>query len=153
MSAATQRARRAWDDRFHTPSAGDLVSAVEKQWRTAFSHARECILRDADVSEVVAWQGVWKWTLTYRHVFFPERAWAYLIADPAKPRLCVPMSDVAIDGLNVAKTPKFVRESLAFAPIVDGVRWPVWDVQTRQLINGILGLLDAKTGCAAGAAR
>lgn len=146
MSALPQFARRAWDDRFHAPAADDLIVGIEKQWRAAAAHARAVLLRDSDVEERVAWQGVWKWTLTYRHAVLPERAWAYVVPDPAKPRLCVPMSEAAVNALQIKKTPKFVRESLAFAAVVDGVRWPVWELQTRVQTDGILSLLESKLG-------
>jgi hypothetical protein len=153
MPAVAQRHRSVWDDRFHAPAANDLIVGIDKQWRSAVTHARAVLLRDEDIREQIAWQGVWKWTLTFRHAGVPERAWAYLIPDPAKPRLCVPMSEAAVDGLSVSKTPKFVRESLAFAPIVDGVRWPVWELQTRQQTDGILGLLASKHGALLGSAK
>jgi hypothetical protein len=153
MSVAAQPGRRAWDDRFHAPKADDLMGGIEKQWRAAVVHARAGLRRDSDTSEEIAWQGVWRWTLTYRHASAPERAWAYIIPDPAKPRLCIPMTEAAVDVLVVERTPKFVREALAFAPMVDGVRWPVWELQTRRQTESILGLLECKLGAAEGMAR
>ncbi|MBS0197516.1 MAG: hypothetical protein JSR77_12230 [Planctomycetes bacterium] len=133
-----------WQDRFRAPTAIDLIEGIDKPVRATVVHARNTLVKDRDIQERVAWQGVWKWTLTYRHVSSPDRAWAYIVPDPAKPRVCVPMPDAALNLLPVKSTPKYVRESLAFAPVVDGVRWPVWDLPSRQQVDDVLGLLRSK---------
>lgn len=144
MAASVHQARSVWEDRFNAPTAEELMRQIAKQWRSVAGFARTSLLDDSDVSEQVVWQGVWRWTLTYRHAGASEKAWAYLVPDPAKPRVCIPMSDSAIDLLPIRKTPKFIREALAFAPLIDSTRWPVWELQTRQQVQSLMALVTCK---------
>ena len=99
MAATRMKARPVWDDRFRTPGVEHLLGAFPKQLGGVVEHARGKLLAVAGVQEEVSWQGVWKWTLLYR---LPEhgdgRAWVYVVPDPARPRMAVPVAEARRGG-------------------------------------------------------
>ena len=46
------------------------------------------------------------------------------------------------------KLSKFVRDGLAHAPAVDGVRWAQWEIQGKAQADDILSLAELKLGAA-----
>jgi hypothetical protein len=143
MSAPALKSRQAWMDRYRTPTAGELLGGFNKQLGGVVNHARERMLEVEGVKEEVSWQGVWRWTLVYR-IPGDERCWAYLVMDPSKPRLAIPVADEMIAELPVKKLSKFVRDGLAHAPSVDGVRWAHWEIQGKTQADDILSLAELK---------
>jgi hypothetical protein len=144
MSASAPKARVAWMDRYRTPTVEDLMAGFNKQIAGAVEHARERLLAIETMKEELSWQGVWRWTLVYRLPSEGSQAWAYLVMDPTKPRLSVPVPDELIPELPVKKLSKFVRDGLAHAPSVDGLRWPHWELQGKTQADEILSLADFK---------
>ncbi len=71
-------------------------------------------------------------------------AGAYLVSGPSKPRLAVPVPDELITELPLKKLSKYVRDGLAHAPTVDGVRWAHWEVQGKTQVDDILSLAAYK---------
>lgn len=140
MASSANRGRPAWSDRFRQPTAKELVEGVAEPAVGAVRALREALLagRGDDGAEVVTWRGVWKWTLAYRG---SDRPFAYVIADPAKPRLSIPVSDAALAELALRKLSRVVRDGLSHAPNVDGVRWATWDVQSEQQAEELIVLV------------
>src|SRR5690242_5530708 len=97
------KVRAAWLDRFKAPTADEMLGAFNRQMQGALQHLREKLLAVEGVKEEVSWQGVWRWTLVYRIPGDGERGWAYLVLDPAKPRVSVPITDDIIAELPVKK--------------------------------------------------
>lgn len=153
MTASALKSRQAWMDRYRTPTVNELVSAFNKQLTGVVNHARERMLAIDGVKEEVSWQGVWRWTLLYRIPGEADRVWAYLVMDPHKPRLAVPVPNDLISDLPVKKLSKFVRDGLAHAPTVDGVRWAHWEIQGKTQADDILSLAEFKLGAPAKAER
>ena len=148
MSASALKPRQAWMDRFRTPTVDELLAGFNKQLGGVANHARARMLAVEGVKEEVSWQGVWHWTLVYRIPGDGERGWAYLVMDPAKPRLAVPVPDELISELPLKKLSKYVRDGLAHAPSVDGVRWAHWEVQGKTQVDDILSLASFKLATA-----
>jgi len=131
-----------WEDRFRSPTPEELLAAVCKSLLPATELASR-ILRDSEsLRPTVQWRGVWHWTIVFAHPGDPDPAAAYLIPDPIRPRLCIPFPEAAIADLPVKRLPKSVRDGLAHAPIVAGVRWPVWDIQNKAHTEELLSLLE-----------
>lgn len=144
MSAQTSKSRVAWLDRFRAPSPEDLLAPFNKQSSSLLEHARQRLLGVDGVKEDISWHGVWNWTFVYRIPGEGERAWAYLIPDPAKPRIAVPVDDEIIPDLPIRKLSKFIRDGLTHAPTVDGVRWSCWDIANRTQVEDIVSLAQHK---------
>jgi hypothetical protein len=147
MSAPALKPRQPWMDRYRTPAVDELLGSFNKQLGSVVNHARDKMLAVDGVKEEVSWQGVWRWTLVYR-IPGDDRCWAYLVMDPTKPRLAVPVPDDLITELPVKKLSKFVRDGLAHAPTVDGVRWAHWEIQGKTQADDILSLAQFKLNAA-----
>jgi hypothetical protein len=148
MLGSMSKVRLAWMDRFRAPSVSELFAPFNKQVCAILEHARARMLAVDGVKEEVSWQGVWRWTLVYRIPGEGERGWAYLVPDPAKPRLALPVMDELIAELPMKKLSRVIRDGLAHAPTVDGVRWAQWEVQSRTQADEILSLAQLKLNAA-----
>jgi hypothetical protein len=139
MAATATKDRPAWMDRYRAPSFDELMAPFNKQNTTIIEHARAKLLAIEGLKEEVSWQGVWRWTLVYR-LASDERGWAYLVPNPTKPRIAVPVTDELIAELPMKKLSRLVRDGLVHAPTVDGVRWAQWELQSRTQTDEILSL-------------
>ena len=144
MSAHSSKGRVAWLDRFRAPSSDELLSPFNKQTSALLEHARQKFLGVESSKEEIVWHGVWNWTYVYRIPGEGERAWAYLIPDPAKPRIAVPIDDEIIPDLPLRKLSKYIRDGLTHAPKVDGLRWSCWDITNRTQVEDIVSLAQNK---------
>lgn len=95
------------------------------------------------------WHGVWGWTLVVRtdadaehgHAQSVSRpALAYVVCNPASPRVSVPVCEDRLATLAIRKLSKRVREGIGHAPPVLGVRWPAWEVSASEPGNDVVAL-------------
>lgn len=133
MPSQAAKTRIAWQDRFHTPTAQRLLADIQRGFTSPIEHIRAKLLAGEAIHESVIWSGVWNWTLAYTHNGDSGPAWAYIVPDPAHPRLCLPFPDGLLGELPVKKISKTVRDALVHATSVDGVRWPTWELTSKAL--------------------
>jgi len=93
-------------------------------------------------SEDVMWQGVWHWTIAYRHESDTSRCLAYLVADPTKPRLCIPVPNELVPLLPVRKLSRFVRDGILHAPVVGQIRWACWGLTLKSQVEELMLLMQ-----------
>jgi hypothetical protein len=132
--------RSRWADRFREPDAKDLLAGLGKVLGSIADHARQR-LAGLGAQEHIEWCGVWKWCLVVRA---QERPLAFIIPDPARLVLALLVPDELITKLPLKKIPRFVRDGLAHAPLVDGVRWARWDVQSKAQVDEILIVCESQ---------
>ncbi len=142
MSATNSKSRPVWQDRFRAPSPDELVDAFNKQTGSLIQHTRERLRAGEGVKEELSLQGVWNWTFVFRVPNDSPLGWAYLVPDPAKPRVAVPVPDDIITELPIRKLSKFIRDGLVHAPRVDGIRWATWDLLNKTQAGDIVALAD-----------
>jgi hypothetical protein len=146
--------RSAWHDKFSTPSAAELRNAVPKPAVDLLDALREELRGYPELDEAVVWQGVpWRWTLVYRSRAQTQPAapgpvlgvaWAYLIPDPLKPQVCIPLTRRQLDLLPLKKFKKPVRDGLIFARQVNGTFWPTWELSTAAPVEELIEFARAK---------
>lgn len=141
--SAPSKTRVAWLDRFKAPSADDLLCPFNKQSSALIEHTRQKLRTCEGVKEEISWHGVWNWSFVYR-LPGEERAWAYLIPDPAKPRVVLPVFDDVLPELPLRKLSKFIRDGLTHAPMVDGLRWACWDLLNKTQADDIVSLAQMR---------
>lgn len=135
--------RTPWEDRFRTPTASALRGAIASQFVPPFDHARSRLSQISGAIEAIRWHGVWKWTFEYTCTAAHAEPFAYLVPDPAKPRLCVSVPESVTSVLDVRRLSKTVRETLGNAPAVDGIRWATWDVATKSGMDEVVAFIAA----------
>lgn len=141
MTSTASKPRPVWSDRFTRPEPEVLGTGFAKLSQGAFDLARTRLRAIDGVREEVQWRGVWNWTFGYFLADEGEPALAFLVPDPERPRLALPFPDSMIAELPARKLARVVRDVLAHAPVVDGLRWPMWDLSTKTETEDLLTLL------------
>jgi hypothetical protein len=165
MAGQTGLFKTAWEDKFRVPTLQELLGHFhDKQIGQLFEAARGELLacgRAAEgglagsgaISEAIAWTGVpWRWTMVYTcdspaHALLglqPSHAWAYLVPDPVKVQICIPMSIPLIQMLPARRLKKFIRDGIIHARAVAGVHWPCYEVTARAQLDDIVDLAQRK---------
>ena len=74
---------------------------------------------------------------------FLERI-GYLVPQPAKPLLALPMSSEMVQALPMRRLPKFIRDVIVLSPKVAGVHWMQWELSGRGQVDELVGLARRK---------
>jgi uncharacterized membrane protein YgcG len=145
MTAHTPK-RVAWEDRFREPAADELLKALAAH--PAAEHLRELRKRLGTfqgVQERIQWQGVpWRWTFVYACDLDPTRAFAYLVPDPAKPQVAIPLTVAMVEALPLKRMKKAVRDAVLFSKFVAGVYWPAWSLEAGVPVEELGEILQRK---------
>lgn len=140
------KTRVAWEDRFRVPTPEELLQAPTKQADSLMAECRERLLGLDGVSEELSWHGVpWRWTFAYRLEDADlTRAFAYLVPQPGRARIAVPLTQPQLAALPLRKLSKFIRDGLLHATEVGGVRWAQWEPTARTQCEEILKIVEIK---------
>lgn len=145
MGYSLKKTRLAWEDQFRIPTLDELRNHYPKQLGNLISLARERFLAFEGIEEEIVWQGLpWRWTLTYRCPEDPTRAWAYLVPDPEKPKISMPLTQEMVGALPMRRLKKYVRDGVVFARRVENVYWATWEVTNRVQLDEVLDLAKRK---------
>ena len=141
MARKVVKPRIAWEDRFASPDASDLLDAFPKVQAGLVEQVREGMAELGGVAESIVWHGVpWRWTFGFAAEGEPERPWAYLVPQPGKPLLAMPLTSEVIASLPMRKLSKSVRDGLSLASLVGGVYWPQWPLTSRAQVEELIGI-------------
>lgn len=142
--------RNAWHDKFSTPEVVDLIGEVNATHRPVFEAARDRLLQIAGVQEDLRWMGVpWRWCLAYLAKSAPERPIAYLIPEPAKPTMSVPLTGRTLSNTQVKSLSRLQREALVNGTRVGEVVWTNWELVSKTVLGEAMGMVELKmTACA-----
>jgi hypothetical protein len=121
-----------------------LISGLPAHLASAAEIARRKFAAIEAVYEEIGWQGVWKWTFVYATGAEPRKGWAYLVPDPSKLRLSLPIPAELMQELPLKKLSKFVRDGLLHSPLVGRTKWPMWEIQGKGQVEDILELAKYK---------
>src|SRR6185436_5942499 len=106
---------------------------------------RERLLAFEGVSERLEWQGVpWRWTLVYSCQLDPTRAFAYIIPDPAKPQVAIPLTVNMVQALPLKRMRKAVRDGVVFSRLIAGVYWPGWALEAVGQLDDVIEIMQRK---------
>ena len=164
---ALSELRTAWNDKFSRPDAQALRLLFAKPVQTVLDEARAALTELPGIQESLDWQGVpWRWTFVYRGtgdlaehalplvsgptpIATPSglgllRAFAYVIPDPSRLQICVPLTGPQIEAMPMKRMKKPVRDGIAHARSVAGVWWPTWDVSSQGAAEEVLEVAARK---------
>jgi hypothetical protein len=142
MNRRPLKPRSCWEDRYRTPTVRELRDLLSRQHCQLLDAAREALLTMDGVIESIEWRGIpWRWTMAFHR---EASAVAYLVPQPARPRIGVPLSDELVQALSLKRLSKSVRDAITFAPRVGEMLWPAWDLTSRTQIDELLGLVRRK---------
>jgi len=140
------KTRLAWEDKFRRPKVEELFDHYPSKQLEAVAQAARARLREfTEVEEKIEWQGMpWRWTLTYTCEMDPTRAWVYLIPDPAKVQLCIPLTTSMVQSLPMRRLKKVIRDGIVYSKFVAGTYWPCWDVPAKTNLEELIDLAGRK---------
>lgn len=137
--------RLAWEDRYRRPSAEELLAPFNKPVCHLLDVARERLSAFEGITEEVSWQGIpWRWAFVYRTRETGARAWAFVIPDPAKPQIALPLTAEVTETLRIKRLSRFIRDRIVFAAQVGGIRWAQWEISSRSQVDEVLDLAACK---------
>lgn len=142
------KTRIAWEDKFRTPTPEELLLGPSKQPESLIAECRERLMALEGVTEELSWHGVpWRWTFAYRMEDAEDtRPLAYVVPQPGKGRVSIPLTHTQIAALPLRKLSKFIRDGLLHAPDVGGVRWVQWEPTAKSQIDEIMKIAEVKLG-------
>lgn len=142
MPALSYKPSSPWENKFRTPRAEDLLSGLARPLAQVFESARQRLRESAaGVREEIVWQGLpWHWTFAYR-AEGEAAARIYLVPEPGKPRMVIPISAERLGRVPLRKLSKPAREALAHGVEVDGLHWTEWDLSSRALLDEAMALV------------
>jgi len=145
MARKSPKVEDAWTNRFQTPTVEALTEALQLPARDLFTSARMKLDEVEDTICEIRWLGVpWRWSLLYALKGETDDALAYLVPDPQKPQLCVPMDCESLERVAPKRLSRAIRDGIVFAAEVGGTRWASWELQSETQIDEILTLARAK---------
>lgn len=144
-------ARAPWEDKFSAPTWTVLREAFPKPVVPVLEHVRERLLSVTGVRETLSWHGIpWRWSLRYQ-AEGEAVPMAFLVPNPAKPLLAVPMTMGQIDRLPQRRLPRTIRDAILHAVEIDGVRWPAWEITSKAQADEVLMLVSLRAPALVGA--
>lgn len=152
MGYSPKKTRTAWEDRFKTPSLDELREQYNRQMVNLLDLALERLRGYGDLNEALSWQGLpWRWTITFRSSNDQGQAWAYVVPDPEKPKLAMPLTAAMVSSMPLHRMKKHVRDGVLQSRLVDGIYWASWDLTGKDQLKDILELADRKRKLSAAA--
>lgn len=134
----------AWSDRFQAPEPETLETALQDSAHALFMKARTRLDEFEDATCTIRWLGVpWRWSYVYALKGTSE-VLAYLVPEPTKPQICVPMDYDALERVASRRLSRTIRDGIVFAANVGGTRWASWELQSENQLDEILSLVSAK---------
>ena len=150
----SQQHKHPWANKFRKPSADELLAQYgSKQLSQLVGGARSELAGLNGIVETLSWNGVpWRWSFEYRTDGLclsgppqaPRQALAYLVPDPLRPQIAVPLTAEMIDLLPVRRLKRFVREGIVHGRIVAQVYWPSWEFALRSQLDEVMDLVVRK---------
>jgi hypothetical protein len=132
--------RKAWEDRYRTPTVQGLLLALDKPQLDLVQWVRAALCGMDGVEEALSWQGIpWRWTLSYAAAS-GERPWAYLVPQPTRPLLALPLDPEVVAEVAERKYSKLIKDGVLLAPVVGGVRWTHWELTSKMQAEEVLAL-------------
>ncbi|MBX3357617.1 MAG: hypothetical protein KF745_04235 [Phycisphaeraceae bacterium] len=124
--------RSTWEDRFRAPAPSELRGHYRNKTLCGIAESvQQALSRLANVDERLCWEGLpWRWTWVYS-LRGLDQSLAYLIPDPDRPQLAVPIPASLVDRLGIAQMRRTVRDVMSHARLVGGIYWPSWDLLTK----------------------
>lgn len=138
MASVEFKHKSAWENKFRSPTLADLKAGYLKPVQQLFEEAREALVAFDDYKEDLTWLGVpWRWSLVYRQAGETLAA-AYLIPQPLKPRIAIPVGMEFVLSAPTRKLSKYIREGLVHCPEVGAVRWASWELLAKSQLEEVI---------------
>ncbi len=140
----------AWTHRFASPAVEDLLGELDQEHKELVEHARTCLGKIEGVVERLSWQGIpWRWTLVYADQSDPDTLLAYVVPEPGRPQISVPLPTNVINQIKPRRVSRIVRDGILQASHVGEMYWPSWDLTSKTGVGEIIQLVKLRASACA----
>lgn len=147
MPTSVATASAPWRNQFAQPTTDLLLDEIESERRKLFDLFREGLLALDACEESLDWHGIpWRWSLEYTIGTVTR---AYLVPDPERPCVAMPIRAAEIDAINLRSLSRPVREGVVNAAYVAGVLWAEWELTAATQVNDLLSFQNKLLGVSA----
>ncbi len=134
------KVRSAWEDRFQRPTIEQILAEIPKPVGTLAAAARDAFVKVGAMTERLTWHGVpWRWAFEYAAPGGEPAA--YLIPNPQRVMVAIPVPVDLMAALPTKKVPKPIRDVVMLAPVVGTSRWAQWDLSAKQQIDELTAFI------------
>ena len=145
--ASTIKRRTPWDDKFNRPTEEQLAEVYQSPLRELFDDLRTRINAFEGASEELVWlNSPWRWCFRYALEGDPTAGWCYLVPDPEKPKVGMPLTGDMLRAMPLHRFKKHIKESLAVSQQVGDVAWATFDVAARTQLDDVMDMVKRKHG-------
>lgn len=133
-----------WTDRFVQPSETDLLGELGKAERGLVERLFSKTEPLGVDRRTVKWQGIpWRWTIQMARR--NQAPMMFLIPQPDRPQLAVPLNATDLERIPMRKLSKAVREGILGARAVASTLWPEWDLTSNTQLDELMTLIRVRT--------
>src|SRR5690606_22832376 len=120
----------------------ELIAGLDERCAALVQLARDRFARVEGLREQVAWVGVpWRWTFRFVESDGDTRPRAFVVPQPGRPAVAMPLTLEQVERLQSRRISRFVRDGVAAAPVVGGVRWAEWEIANPGQVDEVAALL------------
>lgn len=144
--SVTAAQRLPWHDKYNQPELESLREHYQNPQALALlDQARARLLKFDGVEEHLSWQGIpWRWSMLYIKQGDPTAALAYLVPNPERAIVAVPLVPDMLRSMPAHRFKKHLKEVLLLANLIDGVYWPTFELTSKAQTEDIMDLVRRK---------
>ena len=133
----------SWNDRFSRPGESDLLSGLNRDDRRLIERViTKCEGIGAN-ARCVLWQGIpWRWTIQLS--LGNGKTLLFVIPEPGRPQLAVPLDAADLDRLPMRRLSKSIRDGILNARTVESTLWPEWELTSNTQVDELMTLIRVR---------
>ncbi len=144
MAVAKTYDRLAWEARFNEPTPDQLRAGLPPAAARLMDRVQRSLNQLEGVVEGLRWYGeCWRWSIEYRTELSADPL-ALLIPSPADLRLAVPLTCEFLRALPTSRLPRPVRDGLELARESFDSRWGLWSLDSPDIVDNLVDLIESK---------
>ena len=144
MAVAKTYDRLAWEARFNQPTPDQLRAGLPPAAARLMDRVQHAMSQLDGVAQGIRWYGeCWRWSIEYRTDHSDEPL-ALLIPSPADLRLAVPLTCEFLRALPTSRLPRTVRDGLELARESFDSRWGLWSLDSPDILDNLVDLIESK---------
>lgn len=132
-----------WEDQFSRPARASLLAGLNKQDQILVDRCLERLDAVPRCRCAIRWHGIpWRWTICFERD--KKAPVAFVIPEPRRPRLAVPLTADDLDRINLRKLSRAMREGISLASAINGVVWTEWVLSSKTQTDEVFSLVNSR---------
>ncbi|GAB4386606.1 MAG: hypothetical protein Kow0022_16110 [Phycisphaerales bacterium] len=133
----------AWEDQFTRPDRASLLAGLNKQDQVLVDRCLERLESVPKARAAIRWHGIpWRWTFCFESD--KRDPIAFVVPEPRRPRLAIPLSADDLDRVNMRKLSRPLKEGIALAAAINGIVWTEWVLSSKSQTDELFTLVESR---------